>query len=243
MTGAQTAHRFLSSTWGHSIPIIRSRDCSASASYSLNGDTLVGLDALGEKEGSALTPEELGRWLYGQREAMAERWLLELLSRSEDIEEELLVLVREHLLLLTSLLPVGLGPFREEAEAILQQAAELYGGLAAHRGLAAGEAVEEVQLMRGVLLRFFHTISPVERGYSYNLRDLLQLNRLIDLVVTYTSVGHTDALFFKLFHGTEVSGDPVPEVLAEIWEQVEGMRDELATLPLADDGDVSGPAQ
>lgn len=201
-----------------------------------------GPDIRGEKESPKLTPEEFSRWLDGQRDAIVERWLLEIRSRSEDIEGELLVLVREHLLLLTSLLPVGLGPFREEVETILQQAAELYGGLAAHRGLAAGEAVEEVQLLRGVLLRFFHTVAPVESGSGYNLRDLIQLNRLIDLVVTYTSVGHTDALFFKLFHGTGVSGDPTPEVLAEVWEQVAGMRDELATLVLPDDGAVSGPA-
>ena len=198
------------------------------------------------RECRALTPEELAAWLNEERDSIAERWLMELRSRSEDIEGELLPLVREHLLLLTAVFPVGLGPLREEAEIVLQQAAELYGGLAAHRGLAAGEAVEEVQLVRGVLLRFFHTLSPLEKGLRHNLRDLMQLNRLIDLVVTHTSVGHTDVLFFRLFHGTGVPGASPPKVLAEVWEQIGGMRDELVTLTLrrgdaAPDDQPGGP--
>ena len=121
---------------------------------------------------------------------------------------------------------------REQVEAILQQTAELYGNLGAHRGLAAGEAVEEVQLLRRVLLRFLYTLLPGGGSTGVSLRDLLQLNRLVDLGVTYASVGHTDTLFFNLFHGTGVSGTLTPELLAEVREQVAGAWDELSLLAI-----------
>ena len=177
-----------------------------------------------------LTPAELSSWLEEQREAMAARWLLEVRSRSEGIDGELLVLIGDFLHLFTSLLAPGLGAFRYQVEAVLQQAAELYGNLGAHRGLAAGEAVEEVQLLRGVLLRFLYTLPPGGGSTRVSLRDLLQLNRLVDLGVTYASVGHTDTLFFNLFHSAGVSGAPTPELLAEVREQVAGVWDELSLL-------------
>ena len=177
-----------------------------------------------------LTPAELSSWLEEQREAMAARWLLEVRSRSEGIDGELLVLIGDFLHLLTSLLAPGLGGFRYQIEAILQQAAELYGNLGAHRGLAAGEAVEEVQLLRGVLLRFLYTLPPGGGSTRVSLRDLLQLNRLVNLGVTYASVGHTDTLFFNLFHSTGVPGAPTPKLLAEVREQVAGVWDELSLL-------------
>lgn len=187
-----------------------------------------------------LTPAELSSWLDEQREAMADRWLLEVRSRSEGIDGELLTLIEDFLHLLTSLLAPGLGAFREQVEAILQQSAELYGNLGAHRGLAAGEAVEEMQLLRRVLLRFLYTLLPGGGSTGASLRDLLQLNRLVDLGVTYASVGHTDTLFFNLFHGTGVSGTPTPELLAEVREQVSGAWDELSLLTIREDQEAPG---
>ena len=187
-----------------------------------------------------MTPAELSSWLDEQQEAMAARWLLEVQSRSEDIDGELLLLIGDFLHLLTSVLAPGLGAFREQVEAILQQAAELYGNLGAHRGLAAGEAVEEVQILRRVLLRFLYTLLPGGGSARVSLRDLLQLNRLIDLGVTYASVGHTDTLFFNLFHGTGVSGAPTPELLAEVREQVAGAWDELSLLTIREGKEAPG---
>jgi hypothetical protein len=171
---------------------------------------------------------------------MADRWLLEVRSRSEGIDGELLILIGDFLHLLTSLLAPGLGAFREQVEAILQQSSELYGNLGAHRGLAAGEAVEEMQLLRRVLLRFLYTLMPGGGSTGASLRDLLQLNRLVDIGVTYASVGHTDTLFFDLFHGTGVSGGPTPELLAEVREQVVGAWDELSLLTIREDQEAPG---
>ena len=185
--------------------------------------------SMGQQDRS-LTPAELSSWLDERREAMSDRWLLEIRSRSEGIDGALLALIEDFLRLLTALLAPGLGAFREQVEPILQQAAELYGNLGAHRGLASGEAAEEVQLLREVLLRFLYTLPPQAGSLGVSLRDLLQLNRLIDLGVTYATVGHTDILFFNLFHGTGVSDTPTRELLDEVREQVAGIRAELSLL-------------
>ena len=190
----------------------------------------VSLPSTKVQEGRPLTPAELSSWLEQQRGAMADRWLVEVRSRSGGIDGELLVLIGDFLDLFVALLPLGLGAFRDQVESVLQQAAELYGNLGAHRGLAAGEAVEEIQLLRGVFLRFLYTQPPGEGTLDIRLRDLLQLNRLVDLAVTYASVGHTDILFFNLFQGTGVSGTPTPELLAEVREQVSGILGELELL-------------
>lgn len=177
---------------------------------------------------------ELGEWLEEQREAMADRWLVEIRTRSADIDGDLLHLVGDFIDLFTSMLGPGLGAFRGQVETALQQAAELYGNLGAHRGLAAGEPVEEMQLLRGVLLRFLHGSQTPSDLALVGLRDLLQLNRLVDLAVTYASIGHTDTLFFNLFHGTGVAGAPAPDIIAEVREQVDGIQDELSALVISE---------
>lgn len=187
----------------------------------------------GGREGSPVS-QDLGEWLENSREAIADRWLAEVRARSDGLDGELADLMREFFLLLTSLLGTGLGTFRDDAEAMLQQAAELYGNLGSRRGLAAGEAVEEVQLLRGVLIRFLWAMER-EKGLAEDLRDLLRLNRLIDVVVTHASVGHTDALFFDLFHGTGVSGAIAPGLLGEVRDQVHGIHDEMHELSLRGD--------
>ena len=177
-----------------------------------------------------LTPMELAEWLQEHSEEIADRWLLEVRSRAEEMDEEVLALVGDFLHLLTAFLAPGMGAYRDQVERLFQQASELFGNLGAHRGQAAGEAVEEFQLLREVVLRFLHTHPPADGTATVGLRDLLQLNRLVDLGVTYASVGHTDTLFFDLFHGAGVSGQPTPELLAEAREQVAGLRSELDRL-------------
>jgi hypothetical protein len=168
-----------------------------------------------------------------RRDAIAERWLLEIRSRSEGMDGELVALLGEFVHLLASFLAPGLGAYREQVGSLFQQAAELFGNLGAHRGQAAGEAVEEFQILREVLIRFLYQLPLEGVGLDgIGLREFLQLNRLIDLGVTYTSVGHTDALFFNLFQGTGVSESPTPELLGEVREQVVALREELDRLLL-----------
>ena len=172
----------------------------------------------------------MGEWLENSREAVVDRWLTEVRARSDGLDDELADLMREFFLLLTSLIGAGLGSFRDDAETMLQQAAELYGNLGSRRGLAAGEAVEEIQLLRGVLIRFLWMADQEKGSVVADLRDLLRLNQLIDVVVTHASVGHTDALFFNLFHGTGVSSAIAPGLLGEVRDQVSGIHDEMLDL-------------
>lgn len=157
---------------------------------------------------------------------IAERWLLEVRSRFEELEEAESELVGEFLHLLSAFLPEGMGVYRDQVIPLSHQAAELYGSLATNRGLAAGEAVEEIQLLREVLLRFLYRDPPGD-GANLGLRELLQLSRMIDRMVTHASVGHTDTLFFNLFHANGVPEATTPDVLAEVREQLASLRAEL----------------
>jgi len=182
------------------------------------------------QESAHLTPAELSDWLDAHRQGIAERWIVEVRSRAGDVDEAVLPLLEEFLHLLASFLAPGMGAFRDQAEVLLQEAAELYGNLGGHRGQAAGEAVEEFQLLREVLLRFLYLDSPAGGIESVGLREFLQLNRLVDVGVTYASIGHTDTLFFNLFQGTGVTGAPTPEFLGTVRDQVGAIRDELDRL-------------
>lgn len=188
-----------------------------------------------------LTPEEFVDWLSENREAIADRWLLEVRSRVEGVEGEIEELLREFLGLLVGFLPLGLGPYRDQVFPAFHQAAELYGNLGAIRGLAAGEAVEEAQLLREVLFRFIFRDLPSADGPGLGLRELLQLSRLVDHAVTHASVGHTDTLFFNLFQGTGVPDTPAREVLDEVRTQVRALAAEFGRLRKLEEGEtISG---
>jgi hypothetical protein len=175
-----------------------------------------------------LTPDELAEWLAAHEKAIAQRWLIELRTRGDRVPSEVRELLRGFLELLVRFLPPSLGAYRTQVEPLFQQAAELYGNLGAHRGLVAGEAVEEFQLLREVLLRFLYTEPPGGERVGVALREMLQLSRFVDLGVTYASVGHTDTLFFHLLHGGGAPvSSPTQEVLDEVTEQIGTLAGEL----------------
>ena len=102
------------------------------------------------------------------------------------------------LLLITDLLVVMAGPMRREGETTWSAATQLYGRLAALRGLAAGEVVEELQHLRELLIREmadFFVALPARQA----LPTVLRINRVLDAAVANAVVGYTDALVFKMF--------------------------------------------
>ncbi|MEX2526426.1 MAG: hypothetical protein WEA09_02205 [Gemmatimonadota bacterium] len=160
---------------------------------------------------------------------LSERWLMRLTSQGAAARGNGEGLLESFIPFLISFLPPSMGAFREPAEPLWKQAAELYGSVAAMRGLAAGEVIEEFQLLREVLIR--RAWQAGEAGeLSLRLRDLLLLNRTVDLGVTHSSIGHTDALFFALFHGAGVPRALSPEILDEVGTQMAGLRAELLRL-------------
>jgi hypothetical protein len=184
----------------------------------------------GPQKKSRLEPLEFARWVDQRVAQIAERWLAEVASRharqGSDVEE----LLSHFLTLLTSMIPASFGPFRAHVEQLWMQASELYGSVAAKRGLAAGEGIEEFQFLREVLIRELYADPPAGGQIPLPLRDILRLTRLIDRGVTQVSVGHADVLFFALFQGSGVPEKLSPEVRQEVTSQLESIAEEFRTV-------------
>lgn len=182
---------------------------------------------------SKLEPLEFARWVEQRVGDMAERWLAEVSARQARQGTDVKSLLAPFFNLLTSMVPASLGPYREQVEPLWLQAAELYGSVAAQRGLAAGESVEEFQIVREVLIRELYSDPPAGGQIPLPLRDVLRLNRLIDRGVTQASVGHADVLFFALFQGSGAPEQLNAEVLLEVTAQLASIAEEFKTIMAA----------
>jgi hypothetical protein len=175
-----------------------------------------------------LSEVELCHWLETHADDIAQRWSVELRARANR-EDGPVEALREALIqaMARSLSP-ALGPWRDQVEPLLHQIAALYGNVAFLRGLAAGDVVEEVQLLREILLRFmFREGTPTDPAAGVGLRELLRVSRVVDQLVTHANVGHIDALFFNLLHGSGVSEVPGEERLEELTSELAHLQEEL----------------
>ena len=170
---------------------------------------------------------ELARWLRGHEERLRSRWVAGVSSRRDGLGPEVRDLLDEFVRVLLPFLPAFLGPYREQVEPLWQRTAELYGSVAAMRGLAAGEVIEEFQLLREELIRLFFDEPPVRELDRLTLRDVLRVNRILDLGVTHASVGHTDDLFFALFQGSGVPHSLSDQQAREVRAQLDGVAGEF----------------
>jgi hypothetical protein len=177
-----------------------------------------------------LEPLEFARWVEQRLDHLAQRWLAEVSSKQARQGSDIEALLAPFFTLLTSMLPASLGPYREQVEPLWRQASELYGSVAAQRGLATGESIEEFQVLRVVLIRELYADPPAGGQVPIALRDLLRLNRLIDRGVTQVSVGHADVLFFALFQGSGVPEHLSSEVVHEVTAQLEAIGEEFRTV-------------
>ena len=169
----------------------------------------------------------LGDWLEVQRGFLARYWFEEILHRVS-MDQEMERILERFLDLLTRMIPGALDHRRSAVDPVWKSAAELYGALGAKRGLAAGDIVEEFQIVREAVVRILFQAPPGRYGASLSLSDALRLNRFIDSGVTHASIGHTDGLFFALFHGNGVSTVPTAEFMAEVEEQLDVLELEWA---------------
>ena len=148
----------------------------------------------------------MARRIASHRDELASKWASWLADRqagSLALEPDT---TGRMLRLITDLLVVMAGPVRREAETTWTAAAQLYGTLAALRGLAAGEVVEELQHLRELLIREmadFFVALPARQA----LPTVLRINRVLDAAVANAVVGYTDALVFAMF---AKEGVPVP---------------------------------
>lgn len=176
------------------------------------------------------------RWLEDGAGPLAERWLASVRARDASLGNGVEELLHGFFGVLLQLLPLTVGPMRAAAETLWVQVAELFGSLAAQRGLAAGEVIEEFQILREALIRLLWASPPVDEPSGLALREVLRLNRVIDQGVTHASVGHTDALFFALFQGSGVPESLTDDARYEIREQLQALETEVRGLQRALNG-------
>lgn len=135
-------------------------------------------------------------------------WLGERMTASRSITREL---VDKQLRLIIDVLAAMMGPLRRETKPIWAQVTEHYGRIAAVRGLAAGEVVEEMQYLREVLIRYLAPSIAAMRPRQ-GMALLLRLNRLVDKGVAMAVVGYTDALVHTLLPGDEPGSNGAPSI-------------------------------
>ncbi len=180
---------------------------------------------------TTLNAFDLSNWLAEHRDPLRERWLAMARARRQgDRDDGRDELLEGFLDLFLDILPLCMMPLRAHAEPLWDRTAELFGSFAASRGLAAGEAIEEVQILRESVIRLIYQDPPGTPTGARGLREVLQLNRLADRLVTHASVGHTDALFFALFQGSGVPEALSDEVRYEFRGQLEEIRSECEAL-------------
>jgi hypothetical protein len=160
-------------------------------------------------------------WVDSRRTEIAVHWGTLVAQRTGRSYEPVDPLLARFYDLCLRLLPACLGPYRSQFVPLFRTLAELYGSVGAARGLAAGEIIEEVQILRDLLIRRLFAEPPRFKRAPVLLREILRLNRLVDRSVTYASVGHTDAMFFTLFQGSGVPAVLSDELRGELNEQLD----------------------
>ena len=173
-----------------------------------------------------IRPFDLAGWMHEHSPGLAERWARGLAVSGETWSGPGESILRPFCRTLVSFLPGMISPGRTEILPLWSECAELFGSVAARRGLSAGEVIEEFQLLREVIVRMSYEVDTPESPRSAPLREVLLLNRAIDIGVTQSSVGHTDLLFFSLLHGSGAPEPLGPKDVREVLDQIGQLRDE-----------------
>jgi hypothetical protein len=168
-----------------------------------------------------------GRVISDSRNLMVAQWADWLGDRITAAPTIPRATVEREFRLIIDALTAMVGPLRREAGVIWVHVCEHYGRVAAARGLAAGEVVEELQHLRELLIRnlasAFGTMRPRQ-----SLAIVLRLNRVLDKGIAVAVVGYTDALVATLF---SQNGVPVPSSEydpSEVERQLGALERELA---------------
>lgn len=191
--------------------------------------------------GRRIGPAELAGWLEDRADRLGQLWWDEIRTRGSGVGPDVGGVVKRFVVELTTMLPLLLGPRRELVLPLWTRTAELFGTVAARRGLAAGEVIEEFHLLRELVIRDLYRDPPLEGKLPLSLREILRLSRALDRAVTHASVGHTDAMFFEFFEIDRDSDVPPPDIAAEASAQLDLVRKEL-DLILSHSPDGSGEA-
>lgn len=169
---------------------------------------------------------DLAAWVRERSPGIAERWAQGLLAASEAWSGANEVVLRPFCRGLVSFLPGMLGAGRTDILPLWSECSELFGSASARRGLSAGEVIEEFQLLREVILRMMFEQPAAGSPGRVPMREVLLLNRTLDIGVTQASVGHTDLLFFSLLNGSGALEPMDSDELQEVLDQIVQLRDQ-----------------
>ncbi len=170
-----------------------------------------------------------GRVISDSRNLMVAQWADWLGDRITAAPTIPRATVEREFRLIIDALTAMVGPLRREAGVVWLHVCEHYGRVAAARGLAAGEVVEELQHLRELLIRnlapAFTTMRPRQA-----MAIVLRLNRVLDKGIAVAVVGYTDALVATLFteNGVPAPGSEFDPAEAE--RQIVALEQELAGL-------------
>jgi hypothetical protein len=171
----------------------------------------------------------LAEWLERRVSRLATEWSEELRARGFGHGAAVERVVDDFIRLLTAFLPALLGPQGKNLQPLWNRACELFGAVAAKRGLAAGEVIEEFQILRELVIRALYEDPP--RGGLPSLREVLRLNRIADRGITHASVGHTDTMFFQLLGSSSAPvGTASEEIAGEADAQLALIREEVEAI-------------
>lgn len=174
-------------------------------------------------------PIDLANYLRERAGDIAETWTSEIASRELGQATAYEGLVERFMTQHMALLPWLLGPHATHIQPLWDRTAELFGSIGAKRGLAAGEVIEEFQILRYILIRQLYREPPPQGPIS--LRDTLRLNRIVDRGIVHASVGHTDALFFQFLEANETPVEKTADdIVREAETQLTLVEEELAQI-------------
>jgi hypothetical protein len=168
-----------------------------------------------------------------QRDTMVRQWADWLDERTSARSIIPRAIVERELRLLINVMAQTVGPLRREALPVWHRACEHYGRVAAARGLAAGDVVEELQFLRELLIRNLSTVLASLRARQ-GMATMLRLNRVLDGGIAVAVVGYTDALIATLFAqngvpsaGSDLDPDEVSRQLGAIEQELAPMTSAL----------------
>jgi hypothetical protein len=170
-----------------------------------------------------------GRVIAELRDQMVTQWADWLGDRMTAAPTIPRALVEREFGILLDIISELVGPLRREVGAVWLEACEHYGRMAATRGLAAGEVVEELQFLRELLIRNLAPILAAMRARQ-GMAIMLRLNRVIDKGIAVAVVGYTDALVATLFAQNGVPAFQPEYDGADVERQLDAIENRLQSL-------------
>jgi hypothetical protein len=154
----------------------------------------------------------VSRAMASSRDDLVREWAGWIIHRTAEVPHLDRRVLERQLRLLVDIVIELTGPVRRKAAQLWFDSCAHYGRIAAARGLAAGEVVEEIQHLRELLIRHLSDIIAALPA-RYSMAAVLRLNRQVDKGIAQAVVGYTDALVETLFNqnGVPVFAQEAPD--------------------------------